>query len=145
MRRLILAAALVAALQSAAFARTAMETNQLVDDSGVPIGTAGNPLFIAGSSNPTGLTAAAAIVALPANTATPLSVSGLKRFAVQVQGAGRVQIGFDSTVCTTGYRLDPPGSATGQAAVQTWYPANGAAYWGCAPDVASSVFVERGQ
>ncbi|WP_167543985.1 hypothetical protein [Methylobacterium aquaticum] len=54
-------------------------------------------------------------------------------------------IGFDNTVCTSGYRIDGAVTPTAQATFQSWYPANASAYWGCAPDAASSVFVERGQ
>ena len=48
MRRLILAATLVAFVQTGAVARAPMETNQLVDDNGMPIGTAANPLYVSG-------------------------------------------------------------------------------------------------
>lgn len=153
MRRLVLAG-LIALVPGLALARAPMSTNQLVDGNGNPIGTTDNPLAIAGPGSspsaptyttPASLTAASATVALPQGTATQLSTAGLKRFSVQVQGTSRVMIGFDNTVCTSGYRLDGAPTATAQGTMQTWYPANASAYWGCAPDMASSVFVERGQ
>ncbi|KMO18903.1 hypothetical protein [Methylobacterium indicum] len=97
------------------------------------------------AASPVSLSATSATIALPQGTATQISNPGLKRFAVQVQGSGRVLIGFDNTVCSSGYRIDPPASSTSQGVIVPWYPANSGAYWACAPDTASSVFVERGQ
>ncbi len=116
----------------------------LYDQSGnpvIPAGTSTSPAY----TTPAALTAASATVVLPQGTATQLSVAGLKRFSLQVQGTGRVLVGFDNTVCSAGYRLDGAATATAQGTMQTWFPANAGAYWGCAPDTASSVFVERGQ
>ncbi len=117
-------------LASGAHARPPMETNQLVDDTGNPIGTAANPLYTrppSGGATSSGAlappTAAAGkivdtSVALSANTSTRLvaarGTSG-DRIAIEIQCDGLAAVGVDMkggtlTSATAAPRVIPSGS-----------------------------------
>ncbi|TXN32548.1 hypothetical protein FV232_00880 [Methylobacterium sp. WL30] len=97
MRRLILAAALIVALQPAEFARTAMETNQLVDDNGAPIGTPANPLNVTCKAGCTGGSGGSGGTVTQGPAATDTSANRWPVLAYQggtwVLGAGSASIG----------------------------------------------------
>lgn len=90
------------------------------------------------------ITRSAAVVTLPANTATQVASAGLKSFFAQVQGSNPVIIGYDNTVCSgTGTTLAAAsGTSPGQSTLES--PASTTAYWACSV-AGSSVAVVRGQ
>lgn len=122
--------ALLPLVSSAALARPPMETNQLVDDTGTPIGTASNPLVTSGGTTTTSgalqpPTAASSKItktstALSANASTTIALANPNRIAFSVQcGSGGVSVDETGAALT--------GASVGNGTL--FVPANPGAYF----------------
>ncbi|MGY2052405.1 hypothetical protein [Methylobacterium sp. JK268] len=94
-------------LASGAQARAPMETNQLVDDSGTPIGTTANPLFTAFGSSALTVNQGAPGPAWPVlvgqfNTSLPTLASGATGY-LAVDNAGRLLLAPASSVAVSNF------------------------------------------
>jgi hypothetical protein len=170
MRHTFRALALCAILVStAALARPPMETNQIVDDTGTPVGTATNPLAISGVTSPAGITRTRTVCTLPAyatggnavctneagqqtTTACAANVACL----ISAANAGRkvaeftnrtagttIDVGYSATVAPgTGKGYDGPSATNGQGGSGTEIPAHVGAYYAVSPSAATLVFVQ---
>ena len=100
MHRLVLIAALSSVAITSALARPPMETNQLVDDTGAPIGTASNPVAVTGGTVRSAGTNRSATVG---TTASTLMASNAMRQGWKVKNdcANAVWISFDGTAAAT--------------------------------------------
>ncbi|SFG65055.1 hypothetical protein [Methylobacterium gossipiicola] len=105
MKHLFLVLALCALLPTAALSRAAMETNQLVDDNGIPFGTATNPIYTLGGGSGGG----------PTGSVTAAGTNGTSAQAVQgITGGVPQNVQLPSGATTTTGALQPPTAASGK-------------------------------
>jgi hypothetical protein len=117
MRRACLVVALSAFLTGAARAAPPMETNQLVDGTGAPLGVGGNPL----AANPpaTGAFSVARVAGIGTSGVLVSAADPVSRRTVTNTGSMACEIMPGAAAYGTGYPIAPGGSFTFDAAGRT--------------------------